>query len=483
MGRTTGARPWKVARIGTFAGARLSKGRRVTNARLPRVARRGSIGLHARMHLGFICPELSGHLNPMTTLGRALLKRGHRVTVIARPDARHKAEAAGLGFAAIGEREFPVGAMMAQSAELGRLSGIRAMQFTVEMLRRGATISLRDAPAVIAAEKIDALLVDQVTPAGATVAEQLGLPFVTVCNALAVNPDPAIPPGVLPWAYAPSVFGRARNVVGNALLHWLARPVIAEINRHRAVHDLTAVAGGLREGSMLAQIAQQPAFFDFPRSALPACFHYTGPWHDDASGDAVPFPWNLLDQRPLIYASMGTLQNRQQFIFAVIAAACATLDAQLVISLGSRDQDAGAVAAEFVGDPIVVAFAPQLELLDRAAFIITHAGLNTALEALAHGLPMVAIPITNDQPGVARPAQRGAAARCDRTRPRTSPLPKERAAPATGDRATRRAEARRRHRRTRARDGSASAARQRYFFGMIPLVSSLSILGRMTAWQ
>jgi zeaxanthin glucosyltransferase len=32
---------------------------------------------------------------------------------------------------------------------------------------------------------------------------------------------------------------------------------------------------------------------------------------------------------------------------------------------------------------------------------VTHAGLNTALECLTQGVPMVAIPITNDQPGVA----------------------------------------------------------------------------------
>ena len=42
------------------------------------------------------------------------------------------------------------------------------------------------------------------------------------------------------------------------------------------------------------------------------------------------------------------------------------------------------------------------KLLKRAKAIITHAGLNTALEAMWRGLPMVAIPITNDQPGVAR---------------------------------------------------------------------------------
>jgi zeaxanthin glucosyltransferase len=33
--------------------------------------------------------------------------------------------------------------------------------------------------------------------------------------------------------------------------------------------------------------------------------------------------------------------------------------------------------------------------------VITHAGLNTTLESLANGVPMVAIPVTNDQPGVA----------------------------------------------------------------------------------
>ena len=45
--------------------------------------------------------------------------------------------------------------------------------------------------------------------------------------------------------------------------------------------------------------------------------------------------------------------------------------------------------------------APQLELLKQAALCVTHAGMNTTLEALAQGVPLVAIPITNDQPGVA----------------------------------------------------------------------------------
>ena len=55
-------------------------------------------------------------------------------------------------------------------------------------------------------------------------------------------------------------------------------------------------------------------------------------------GETIEFPWQKLDGRPLIYASMGTLQNRQKPIFETIAAACAGLDAQLRLSLGSRGQ-------------------------------------------------------------------------------------------------------------------------------------------------
>jgi zeaxanthin glucosyltransferase len=61
------------------------------------------------------------------------------------------------------------------------------------------------------------------------------------------------------------------------------------------------------------------------------------------------------------------------------------------------------------GDPIVVRYAPQLEILKRTSLVITHAGLNTVLESLAEGMPLVALPLGNDQPGVAaRVAARGA---------------------------------------------------------------------------
>ena len=82
----------------------------------------------------------------------------------------------------------------------------------------------------------------------------------------------------------------------------------------------------------------------------------------------------------------------------MIAEACAGLDLQLVISLGGGQDPA--LLGDLPGDPIVVGYAPQLELVQRSALTISHGGLNTALESLAWGVPMVVLPVAYDQPGV-----------------------------------------------------------------------------------
>jgi MGT family glycosyltransferase len=70
-----------------------------------------------------------------------------------------------------------------------------------------------------------------------------------------------------------------------------------------------------------------------------------------------------------------------------------------VLSIGN-DVNADALSP-VPADAIIVRKAPQIALLKRAALCITHAGINTVLESLAQGVPMVALPITYDQPGIA----------------------------------------------------------------------------------
>jgi len=156
----------------------------------------------------------------------------------------------------------------------------------------------------------------------------------------------------------------------------------------------------------MAQIAQMPREFDFPRDGLPSTFHYVGPCFDDLSS-RVPFPFERLDGRPLIYASLGTLQSKDHEYFNIIAEACADLEVQLVLSLGQANEGYN---PRLKGNAVVVNYAPQVKLLSQAALTITHAGMNTTQQSLAFGAPLVAIPLTHDQPAIAaRLARTGAA--------------------------------------------------------------------------
>lgn len=350
-------------------------------------------------HFGIICPAVAGHLNPMTTLGYELQQRGHRVTLFGIPDARAKTLAAGLEFCAIATEEFPAGATPESLAQLGKLSGLAAFRYTVALFKRMTTMLLRETPTAIKAAGVEMLLVDQASFGGETVAESLNLPFASVCSALMLNRDPAVPPFNTTWKYSPAKWAQLRNRVGYNLLERIARPITDVVAEYRQEWNLTPHSHPSQLYSPFAQLAQQPAEFEFPRLDLPECFHFTGPYHNPISREPAPFPWEKLTGQPLIYASMGTIQNRLLGVFQTIAEACLGLDAQLVIALGGGSRPES--LPELPGNPLVVGYAPQLELLEKAALTITHAGLNTTLESLSNGVPMVAIPIANDQPGVA----------------------------------------------------------------------------------
>jgi zeaxanthin glucosyltransferase len=351
------------------------------------------------IHFGIISPPVSGHLDPLSALGRELVARGHRVTVLQLADLDEKIAAHGLAFQPIGEQDFPRGSLPQWLAALGRLKGLAALRFTIQAVARTSVAVCRDAPAVIRQAGIDALIVDQMEPAGGAVAEHLGLPFVTVCSALAINRDPVAPPPFTPWGYRASWVARVRNRLGYAISDWVTSPVARAVADYRARWNLPPLRSPDDSFSSLAQICQMPRAFDFPRVALPSCFHYVGPLRRPRPV-SIPFPWERLDGRPLVYASLGTLQNSREPVFRCFAAACAGLDVQLVISHGGGlrpDQ-----VAALPGSPLVVDYAPQLELLARAALTITHAGLNTVLDSLANGVPLITVPLTYEQPAIAR---------------------------------------------------------------------------------
>lgn len=350
-------------------------------------------------HFGVICPATPGHLNPMVALADALRQRGHRVTFFLMGYPSSLVTGAGFEVVETGGAVFPAEEFRAGIEKLGTLHGRAALRHTFGLGVRSAEAVLKNAPEKIRKRNITALIVDQAASPGGTVAEAAGIPFVTVCNALMLNPEPAVPPFFTHWLPQPGFWPRLKNRVLWAGLNRYYRPILRSIQRGRKEWGLPFQRTIPEGWSRLLQISQQPAAFEFPRENLPQHFHFVGPLRGTPGNQPIPFPWERLDGRPLIYASFGTLQNRVAEDFQTIARACEGTGAQLVMSTGKgiRPEALGPLP----GNPVVVDYAPQGELLKRASLAITHAGLNTVLDALTEGVPMVTVPVTNEQPGIA----------------------------------------------------------------------------------
>jgi zeaxanthin glucosyltransferase len=350
-------------------------------------------------HFGLICPASTGHLNTMLPLGKELQRRGHQVTLFGKSDAQAQTLSAGLEFQPFGESDFPVGSGEQMLAQLGKMSGLPALRYTIKCMAQEADVFLRDIPEKLRHAGVQALLIDQVSSGGTTVAELLNIPFITVCSAVVTNSEEHIPPFFTNWGYGRSWWAKIRNRMGYNLLGRLTKPVSEVVAKYRQEWKLPLNSDPSQSYSPLAVLSQQPAELEFPRKNLPQYFHFTGPYHSSVGRPAIDFPFEKLTGQPLIYASMGTIQNRLIGVFQNIAEACVGLNAQLVISLGGSAKPES--LPKLSGSPLVVEYAPQLELLQKATLTITHAGMNTTLECLNNGIPMVAIPITNDQPGIA----------------------------------------------------------------------------------
>ncbi len=350
-------------------------------------------------HAGIICPNTPGHVNAMLALAEATRARGHRVTFFLLGEPPASIAAAGFENVPLGGTVFPPDQYRAEFERLGSLQGRAALKHTLSIGARAADATLEVGPTAVRDAGITALLVDQASFPGGTVADQLGIPFATVCNALLLNPDPAVPPYFTHWQPRDAGWARVRNRIAWAGLNRLYAPILSRIQDRRRRLGLPVPATISTVWSDKLQISQQPELFEFPRHELPKHVRFVGPLRLSVGAQPVPFPWERLDGRPLIYASLGTLQNRVAGMFRVIAEACGGLDAQLVISTGNGVPPEA--LGKLPGNPVVVSYAPQLDLLRRSTLTVTHAGLNTVLEALSTGLPMVAIPVTNDQPGIA----------------------------------------------------------------------------------
>ena len=343
------------------------------------------------MKLGFICPNVPGHLNPMTALARQLQAREHDVVFL------YSSEAAGLPCVPADEKD----QVNESRPEISKLEGEDALQFASHVVMAQTESMLKTLPKVVETNDIDALIIDSVNFYTELGALQLGMPYLHVACAAHFDYSGYTPLCVYgrPHETTPQAFARNREDVARfvKILENASAGVKAYAEKVGLKIDWNDPSSTI---SPLAYITQVPSAFDYESCHWAPQFHHTGPFHDGEGRDPLNFPWERLTGEPLVYASMGTILNGRLDVFRTIVAALAKhKDVQLVLSIG--DQIDPKQIGRVPSNTIIVKRAPQLDLLKQTSICITHAGLNTVLESLAQGVPQIAIPVAFDQPGVA----------------------------------------------------------------------------------
>ncbi|WP_312111234.1 macrolide family glycosyltransferase [Brevibacillus reuszeri] len=101
-----------------------------------------------------------------------------------------------------------------------------------------------------------------------------------------------------------------------------------------------------------------------------------------------------------IYISLGTVMNQAVDFYQLCFQALGNTDYTVVMSIGDKVQmaDLGEIPKNF----IVKSYVPQIEVLQETKLFITHGGMNSTNEGLYYGVPLIVIPLSADQPMIAR---------------------------------------------------------------------------------
>lgn len=355
------------------------------------------------VRVGFFTPSATSHLNSAIEVALEVQRRGHHVIFFGFKEMQNKVSNLGFEFLEVGH-DLAENYTSVRLAEIGELDGLAAVNTTIDYIAEMQAVYHRDAPDLVRSAQLDLMFIDQVLYFMATVAKHVQVPYVVFCVALNVVLDPLVPPIFSHRIPSDSLIYRLRNFIDNRLQAFMTRKLVSAHRDQHAEWNIPYDEDARRAESALATIIQLPKSIDFPRQTDPNYYHYIGRIADPSGVEPlsanITFPFEKLDGRPLVYASLGTIQNRIASMFQKIIEACnhEDINAQLVLSLGDRDASVDQVSTDT--SAIVVPFAPQEKLVSMAALVITHGGCSTTTMALSYGVPMVVIPIANDQPGI-----------------------------------------------------------------------------------
>lgn len=304
------------------------------------------------------CQPGTGHLHPLLPLLRAFASAGHEVVVATAAAFTGDIRRVGLRHAAVG-LDWRLDRLPEAFPGLNQLSNEgERIRFVIERVFAGAcaqatAMQLAD---TFARWRPDLLLHEPSEFGGPLAAEAAGVPVIS------------------------HGIGRPANAFGAA--------------------DLTAAAlAPLRRRLSLPRVRHPGLYLDpclpsFHTDPLPDGMRVLPIRPEAVPGGDAPSPWKGARQRPFIYLTMGTTIARERILRSALAG-LSGLGGSIVATLGSAN-----VAALDEGRPNVrlLDFVPDGVVLPEADLVVCHGGWSSTVAALAHGLPLVLLPVGSDQP-------------------------------------------------------------------------------------
>jgi MGT family glycosyltransferase len=334
-----------------------------------------------------------GRLYPLVPTLLELSHRGHQVSVKAGVGEIRRLRSAGLDAEALATpiERFEPDDWKARTRFGALMSGLR-------QLGERAPAQADDLAHAIAEVQPDVLFIDEGAWGAAAAAERSGLPWAfSLVSAIPLTSRDA-PPFGLGLRPRHDAIGRLRDrVLGRLTLGTLERIIAAHLNPLRAelgLRPFREIDQFYLVADLVLAFTAEP--FEYPRSDWSSKVRLVGPglWEPPAE----PPAWLADVERPLVLVTCSTLFQNDRTIAQVACEAFETAPLDAVITTVEIDPATFNPPANVR----IERFVPHSPVLERAACVVCHAGMGITQKALAHGVPVVAIPFGRDQPEVAR---------------------------------------------------------------------------------
>lgn len=350
----------------------------------------------------FVTFEGGGNVPPVLGLARRLAERGHRVRVLTEPCLRDAVLGIGADFIPFTEHFTRRDRNEILLRDWQAKSPPAAIKRTLtDVILGPAEIVAHHVENALDAEAADALAVDWMMPGALAVAEARGIPSAVLVHCINMIPGPGKPgPGFAP---ARGPLGHLRDRVFRWLMHRTADsglPILNAVRQRRGLESLDHVFDAfLRAERLLVQTSEA---FDFAITPAPENLRYVGPVLDDPDwvgsipqqGHSWTGPWPRDDRRPLVVVSLSSTFQDQRATLQRAIAALGRLDVRGLVTLGPA---MAGESFELPGNVVAVASAPHGQVFPHADAFVTHCGHGSVMRALAHGLPLIALPMGRDQ--------------------------------------------------------------------------------------